>query len=56
MPFFRRGERDPVTPQGFFGFIGDFVEQAPVLDMPVLSGVDLHSVVRVVWMDGVGMS
>ena len=45
MPFFRRGERDPVTPQAFLGFIGDFLHQADVIDMPALTGEDLHSAV-----------
>ena len=43
MPFFRRGERDPVTPHGFFDFIGNFLQQADIIDLPVLSGEDLHS-------------
>ena len=45
MPFFRRGEREHVTPQGFLEFNGDFLEQAPIIDMPVLTGEDLHSMV-----------
>ena len=45
MPFFRRGERDPVTPHGFLDFIGDFLEQAAFIDMPVLTGEDSHSAV-----------
>ena len=44
-PFFRRGERDPVTPQGVLGFIGDFLHQADVIYMPALTGEDLHSAV-----------
>ena len=43
MPFFRRAERDPVTPQVFLNFVGGFLEQATILDMPVLTGEDLHS-------------
>ena len=46
MPFFRRGERDPVTPQGVLGILlVTYLEQAAVIDMPVLTGEDLHSAV-----------
>ena len=43
--FFRRGERDPVTPHAFLEFVGSFLQQADIVDMPVLTGEDLHSAV-----------
>ena len=45
MPFFRRGERIPVFLQELLDFVGVFLEQAPVIDMPVLTGEDLHNAV-----------
>ena len=45
MPSFRRGERDPVTPQSFLDFVGDYLDQATAIDMPVLTGEDLHGAV-----------
>ena len=45
MPFFRREGRDLVTPDGFIQFVEGYLHQAPVLDLPVLTGDDLHSVV-----------
>ena len=45
MPFFRRGEREPVTCHGFLAFVGSFLEQAPIINMPVLTAEDLHSTV-----------
>ena len=44
-PFSGGGERDPDTPHGFLDFVGDYFEQATVIDMPVLTGEDLHSAV-----------
>ena len=41
--FFRREGRDPVIPQSFLDFVGDYLEQAEFIDMPVLTGEDLHS-------------
>ena len=45
MPFCRRRERIPVSPREFLDFVGGLLEQAPVIDMPVLTGEDLHSTV-----------
>ena len=45
MPFFRRAGWDPVTPQSYLDFVGGYLDQARVIDLPVLTGEDLHSAV-----------
>ena len=43
--FFRREGRDPVTPEDFLDFVGGYLEQAREIDLPVLTGEDLHATV-----------
>ena len=45
MQFFRREGRDPVSPDSFIDFVGLYLQQAPTLDLPELTGDDLHSAV-----------
>ena len=55
MPFSRRRERDPVSPHEFSEFIGSFLQQKAVIDMPVLTGEDLHSAVLAKKVTSVGL-
>ena len=36
-----------VTPQAFLDFVGDHLPQASLLDMPILTGEELHEAVMV---------
>ena len=47
MPFFRRDGRDPLTPVAFLDTMGNSLEQAGEIDLPTLTGDDLHSMVLV---------
>ena len=42
MLFFRWKGRDPTTAEAFLEFVGSHLEQAGELEIPVLSGEDLH--------------
>ena len=44
MPYFRRDGHPVVTAQAFLEFVGDHLPQETLLDLPILTGVDLYEV------------
>ena len=42
MPYFRREGHPVVSPQAFLEFVGNHLSQEAILDLPVLTGEELH--------------
>ena len=44
-PFSGGQGQDPVTPQSYLDFVGGYLDQAKVINLPILTGEDLQSTV-----------